>query len=162
MKRPFQSVAVLLSAARLTACSGLATTPLPTVMPTPPPANTPAPTATLPPTRTVTPAATAVRSEPDQLRHVPAPSGRWTSVVNDTAGSLDLQSAAGETHAVFPVGSTVGTVSWSPDGHRLLVVCTHRRLSPSGLAIQMDGPVEIWQIRLEEDQPVTLMIGSEA
>jgi len=123
-----------------------------TVRPTVSPGNTPAPPATLPPARTPTPVATAAPSEPDQLRRVPAPDGRWTAVVNETAGSLDLQSAEGGTHTVFPEGSTVGTVNWSPDSRHLLVMRTHRRWSPPSPAIQVDGPIEIWQIRLEDDQ----------
>jgi len=127
-------------------------TPAP-VTPTLSPGNTPAPTATLPPTRTVTPVPAAVPGEPDQLRRIAAPNGRWAAVVDETAGSLDLQNAAGETRTVFPEGSTVGPVVWSPDSRHLLVVRTHRRLSPSGPALQVDGPIEIWQIRLEDDQP---------
>ena len=118
----------------------------------PPPIKPPPPT-TPPPARTPTPMPTAAPSEPDQLRRVPAPDGRWTAVVNKTAGSLDLQSTAGETLTVFPEGSTVDTVNWSPDSRHLLVVRTHRRCSPSSLAIQVDGPIEIWQIRLEDNQP---------
>ncbi|MDY7040241.1 MAG: hypothetical protein SVX38_05195 [Chloroflexota bacterium] len=129
-------------------------TPAP-VMPTPPPGNTPAPAATPPPARTVTPMPMAALSETDQLRRIPAPDGRWIAVVNETAGSLDLQSAKGETLAVFPDGSTVASsnVNWSPDSRHLLVVRTHWRCSPSSPAIQVDGPIEIWQIRLEDDQP---------
>ena len=76
-------------------------------------------------------------------------------MVNETAGSLDLQSAEGETITVFPAGSTVDpvNVNWSPDSRHLLVVRTHWRCFPSGPAIQVDGPIEIWQIRLEDDQP---------
>jgi len=125
-------------------------TPAP-VTPTPSPGNTPAVTATRLPARTVTPVTTAAPSEPDQLRRVPAPDGRWTAVVNETAGSLDLQSAEGGTHTVFPEGSTVGTVNWSPDSRHLCVARTHWRRSPSSPAIQVDGPIEIWQIRLEDD-----------
>ena len=77
-----------------------------TVVPTPPPGNTLAPPATLPPTRTPTPMPTVAPSETDQLRRIPAPDGHWTAVVNETAGSLDLQSAKGETLTVFPAGST--------------------------------------------------------
>jgi WD40 repeat protein len=126
-----------------------------TVASTPSPGNTPAPTATPPLARTVTPVTEATRSEPDPLRYVPAPDGRWTAVVGETAGSLDLQSAKGEVITVFPDGSTVGTVNWSPDSRHLLVVRTHThwRRSPPSPAIQVDGPIEIWQIRLEDDQP---------
>ena len=115
----------------------------------------PPPPTTPPPARTPTLMPTMAPSETDQLRRVPAPDGRWTAVVNETAGSLDLQSAEGETITVFPEGSAVdpANVNWSPDSRHLCVVRTHWRCSPSDPAIQVDGPVEIWQIRLEDDQP---------
>lgn len=123
-----------------------------TVMPTPSPGNTPAPTATLPPTRTPTPVATAAPSEPDQLRRVPASDGRWTAVVNETAGSLDLESAEGETRTVFPAGSTVGTVNWSPDSRHLLVVRTNWLPPQPRAGVQASGPVEIWRVRVKDDR----------
>ncbi len=73
-------------------------------------------------------------------------------MVNETAGSLDLQSAEGETLAVFPEGSTVGTVNWSPDGQHLLVVRTNWLRSESGEKIDVSGPAEIWHLHVEGDR----------
>jgi hypothetical protein len=98
---------------------------------------------------TVTPAI----GQHDQVESVPSPDGQWTAIVNQSQGSLDLQREADhETSSIFPAGSTVDSVSWSPDSHILLVVSTHWQRAPSGNDIQIDGPLEIWQIDLEGNQ----------
>jgi hypothetical protein len=98
---------------------------------------------------TVAPAAV----QRDQVEHVPSPDGQWTAIVNQTQGSLDLQREADhETFSIFPAGSTVDSVSWSPDSDTLLVVRTHWQRAASGTDIQIDGPLEIWQIGLAGDE----------
>jgi hypothetical protein len=89
----------------------------------------------------------------EPVERVPSPDGQWTAIVNQTQGSLDLQREADhEIRPIFPTGSTVDSVSWSPDCHTLLVARTHWQRAPSGTDIQVDGPLEIWQIGLEGDQ----------
>ncbi len=115
--------------------------------------NTPLPPPPLPlPLVTVPYTVTARTSQLEQVERIPSPDGRWTALVNATAGSLDLQGLGGETFAVFPGGSTVDIVNWSPDSHYLLVVRTNWQRSPSGPEVEVYGPIEIWQIRLEDDQ----------
>jgi len=72
------------------------------------------------------------------------------ALLNETAGSLDVQTFDGEIIPIFPPGSTVNTVAWSPDSRRLLVVRAYYLPSQPGQAVQASGPIEIWQIRLEE------------
>ena len=86
------------------------------------------------------------------MRRIPASDGHWTAVVNETTGSLDLQSAGGESLAVFPEGSTVGTANWSPDSRHLLVVRTNWLRSESGEKLDVSGPAEVWHLRVEGDQ----------
>lgn len=151
--------AVLLALTLLAACSPA--TPTPSSPPTatePPlsPTATPSPTVTeVPATATPLPSPTPTptsTTQPEQVRRIPSPDGRWTAVLNDTVGSLDLQGSAGETFAVFPPGSTVVEANWSPDSRYLLVVRSNWQRSPSGPEIEVYGPIEIWQIRLEDDQ----------
>jgi hypothetical protein len=114
--------------------------------PPPPPPPLPPPLVTVPYT------VTARTTHFDQVKRIPSPDGRWTALVNATTGSLDLQGPAGETFAIFPATSTVDIVNWSPDSRHLLVVRSNWERSPSGPEIEVYGPVEIWQIRLEDDQ----------
>jgi hypothetical protein len=163
-KRSRFSLAGLVAAAWLLAACASPTSALPTetLAPTPThwtppvspasPGDTPAPTTTPPPARTPTPVAEPVQSEPGRTHRIPAPDGRWTAVVNETAGSLDLQSAEGETLAVFPAGSTVGTANWSPDGQHLLVVRTNWLRAESGEKLDISGPAEVWHLRVEGDR----------
>lgn len=111
-------------------------TPSPTATPVPP---------TLPPSPTLTPT-------PQVIRHIPSPDGRWTAVLNETAGSLALESLAGETVAVFPRGSTVDSVEWSPDSRHLLVVRRNWERSETSQEMQVHGPIELWQVRLVDEE----------
>lgn len=72
------------------------------------------------------------------------------ALLNETAGSLDVQTPDGEIIPIFPLGSTVNTVDWSPDSCHLLVVRAHYLPGQPGQAVQASGPIEIWQIRPEE------------
>ena len=105
-------------------------------------------TATPLPSRTPTPGTT----QPDVVRRIPSSDGRWMAVVNDTTGSLDLQGPGGDTFPVFPAGSTVTEVNWSPDSCHLLVVRSNWQRSLSGPEIEVHGPIEIWQTHLKNDQ----------
>lgn len=107
------------------------------------------PTATATATPTLEPAATPT---PQRGQAIPSPNGRWIALLNRTAGSLDVQTPDGEIIPIFPPGSTVDTVEWAPDSGHLLVVRTHWRRVPSSYELQVDGPLEIWQVRLEEEQ----------
>jgi Tol biopolymer transport system component len=89
----------------------------------------------------------------DRVQHVPSPDGRWTAILNETAGSLDLRRESdGETFAIFPKGSTLNAVAWSPDSRRLLAVRANWQIAQPGQEIQASGPIEIWGIELEDDQ----------
>lgn len=110
MRRLQLSPLILLIA--LAACVP-AGTAAPTATETPPPAPTPTSTSTPPvPTPTSTPPATPTptpTAQPDQIRRVPSPDGRWTALVNETRGSLDLEGSEGESVSIFSPGSTVAT-----------------------------------------------------
>jgi len=105
-------------------------------------------------------AATSTPAPADEISFTPSPDGHWTAVVNSTAGSLDLQGPDGQTVAVFPAGSTVNTITWSPDSRYLLVAQTHWNFNePEGTGVAVTGPIEIWQVELKDsgpDQPARL------
>ena len=126
-------------------CGTILETP-PDLESTPPPPPSPLPLATVPYT------VTARIEQLDRVRRIPSPDGRWTAMVNETTDSLNLQSAEGETFTVFPEGSTVGTVAWSPDSRYLLVVRTNWLPPQPDVGVQASGPAEIWQVRAEGDR----------
>ncbi|GEM_PF-947226 len=138
--------------------------PSPIVLaPSPTPAEEPTATATATPT--LEPMATATKTPipepaetttssptPQRGQPIPAPNGQWIALLNKTAGSLDVQTPDGEIIPIFPPGSTVDAVEWAPDSGHLLVVRAHWQHAPSGCELQVDGPLEIWQVRLEDKQ----------
>jgi hypothetical protein len=142
----FLQFGLLLQLTLLAAC-----VPATSAMPTATTSFTPTPTSTPPATATLTP--TPATGQPDQVQRIPSPEGRWTALVNKAAGSLDLEGPDGETFPVFPPGSTVDTVEWSPDGWHLLIVRPNWERSETGPEIQVHGPIEIWQVRLKDGQP---------
>jgi hypothetical protein len=100
---------------------------------------------------------TARSGQFDRAQRILSPDGRWTAVLNETVGSLDLQGSEGEIIPVFPPGNTASQVAWSPDSRRLLVVRTNYLPGQPGQPVQSSGPVEIWQVRPEEaGNPVRL------
>ncbi|GIK40184.1 MAG: hypothetical protein BroJett011_40170 [Chloroflexota bacterium] len=100
---------------------------------------------------TPTPAPTATS---DEINFNPSPDGRWTAVVNTTAGSLDLQGPDGQTVNIFPPGSTVNAITWSPDSKHLLVVKNNWiPQQPLGTGVEVKSPIEIWQIEFKEGEP---------
>jgi hypothetical protein len=108
----------------------------------PSPAPSAVPPLALTPGPTPTPAATD-----DEVSFVPSPDNRWTAVINTTTGSLDLQQPDGQTINIFPPGSTVNTVTWSPDSRHLLAVRTNWVFNePEGTGVESSGPIEIWHI----------------
>lgn len=49
---------------------------------------------------------------------LPSPDGRWTAMLDRGAGSLEVADEQGVKHTLFPSGSNVHSVSWSPDSLR--------------------------------------------
>ncbi len=84
-----------------------------------------------------------------------SPDSRWTAIVDASTGSLELQGPDGQTTPIFPPDSTINPfVSWSPDSHTLLVVRDNWTLKePPGSGFQTSGPIEIWQVKIDRDQP---------
>ncbi|MBE7469208.1 MAG: PD40 domain-containing protein [Anaerolineales bacterium] len=92
-------------------------------------------------------AATSTPAPADEINFTPSPDGRWMAVVNSTAGSLDLQGPDGQTVAVFPAGSAVGQVVWSPDSRALLVAQNNWIFKePLGTGVTSSAPIAIWQV----------------
>lgn len=77
----------------------------------------------------------------------PSPDGAYTALVDRTAGRLSLRDAAGPETEVFPAGSTVETVTWSPDSRRLLAVRTRWTRDQDGVP-QSGGGLQIWQVEV--------------
>lgn len=98
---------------------------------------------------TPTPASTSTSAE---ISNTPSPDGRWTAVVNNTTGSLDLrQQPDSQTVNIFPPGSTVNNITWSPDSGTLLVVRTNWVFNqPEGTGVSSNRPIAIWQVELKE------------
>lgn len=104
----------------------------------------PSPAFSTIPLLALTPAPAAAN---DEVSFVPSPDNRWTAIVNTTAGSLDLQQPNGQTINIFPPGSTVNTVTWSPDSRHLLAVRTNWVFNePQGSGVESSGPIEIWHV----------------
>jgi sugar lactone lactonase YvrE len=100
---------------------------------------------------TPTPAPTAAS---DEINFNPSPDGRWTAIVNTTAGSLDLQQPDGQTVNIFPPGSTVNAVTWSPDSQFLLVVKNNwTPKQPLGTGVEVKSPIEIWGVAFNNNEP---------
>jgi hypothetical protein len=90
----------------------------------------------------------------DEINFNPSPDGRWTAVVNTTAGSLDLQGPDGQTINIFPPGSTVNAITWSPDSQHLLVVKNNwMPKQPLGTGVEVKSPIEIWGVAFNNNEP---------
>ncbi len=90
-------------------------------------------------------AATATSTPPAAAAgNTASPDGRWIAVANAATGSLDLQQAGGQTVPVFPSGSHVTTLTWSPNSQILLA---------ARAAQEAGAPIEIWQIQIKGDKP---------
>lgn len=79
----------------------------------------------------------------DEITSTASPDNRWIAIVNAAAGSLDLQQPDGQTVTIFPPGSSVANITWSPDSQTLLVV----RATPS-----QGPPLEIWQVLVKDNK----------
>lgn len=135
----------------LTSCAG-ARTPGPAtatvvLTETAHPTSEPFPSPT-PEPATATPAEVDVPSE--QVQRVESPDEQWIAIVNEAAGSLALEAPDGTTSTMFPEGSTVGAVAWSPDGKVLLVERTNSAPTQDD-QLQASGPPEIWAVRVADD-----------
>jgi hypothetical protein len=86
----------------------------------------------------------------EQAQRVESPDEQWIAIVNEAAGSLALEAPDGTTSTMFPEGSTVGAVAWSPDGKVLLVERTNSAPTQDDEQ-QASGPPEIWAVRLGND-----------
>ncbi len=83
-----------------------------------------------------------------------SPDGRWLAVVDAAAGSLELRQPDGQLMTIFPSGSTVNTVAWSPDSRTLLVVRPNWQINqPEGTGVSSQDPIAIWWVQFEADQP---------
>lgn len=137
-------VAIVRGAARAVTLSlTLALAPNP-VEPSATPSPTSFPIATLTHTPTPSPA--------PRVTQFHSPDGRWTAQMYEEQGSLVLRDSDGEEQTIFPPGSTVGEVQWSPDSRRLLVVRTYWLNEVTGDGILATGPTELWQILVEGNQ----------
>lgn len=79
---------------------------------------------------------------------LPSPDGRWTAMLDRRAGSLEVADEQGVKHTLFPSGSNVHSVSWSPDSLRLAATLSNipRPVqSPDEI-----GVAEIWLVRITD------------
>ena len=97
---------------------------------------------------------------PDEIEERLSPDGQWEAILNKTTGSLDLIGKHNESFSIFPAGSGVTSINWSPDSSRLLIVRPYYLFEQKqGTLLNAAQPIEIWQIRPLERQaaPATLL-----
>ena len=83
----------------------------------------------------------------DGMTTYPSPDGRWTAVVDRSSGSLDVMPQGGPAVSIFPAGSTIYSVAWSPDSRHLLAVRTNWVFrEPRGTGVDAARPIEIWRV----------------
>jgi Tol biopolymer transport system component len=134
-------------------------TPVPTELSTATPTSqstpTLSPTAIPSPTATLTPTVSLAINPYGIVSRIPSPDGRWTAVLDTRVGSLDLQRADGKTFAVFASGSTVETVSWSPDSRKIVAVRTNYILPQpdSNSGVIPGGPLQVWRVENGAEKP---------
>jgi hypothetical protein len=85
----------------------------------------------------------------DQIELMLSPDGQWTAIVNTTAGSLTLADWRNNQTEIFPEGSTVQQVVWSPDSRRLLAVRSNWRRTEGQPAPSATEPIELWRLDLD-------------
>lgn len=102
-------------------------------------------------TSTVASEATALCSPTDQIACQPSPDGQWTAEINGSQGTLLHQHATGKSQALFPTGTTISNLSWSPDSHTLIAVRDQRHTNSAG-EVQVDGLPQLWQVNLTETE----------
>lgn len=88
-------------------------------------------------------------SQPDQVNTTLSPDGQWTAIINTTAGSLTLADWRHNQTEVFPEGSAVSEIRWSPDSRRLLAVRAGWLRLQGQPAISVTGPIELWRLDLD-------------
>ncbi|MEW5961865.1 MAG: hypothetical protein AB1801_29440, partial [Chloroflexota bacterium] len=89
----------------------------------------------------------------DEITQQVSPDGQWLAIINKTTGRLDLLDLGqrNQSQAIFPEGSGVNSVEWSPDSRRLLAVRPYYFIDPqAGGYVDSTQPLEIWQVRLED------------
>lgn len=107
-----------------------------------------APTAAGQPAHQTIPAVEAAR--------FPSPDQAWTAVIEN--GGLRLEDAAGRVHEIFPPGSTITSVTWSPDSARLLALQSNLEpQNPPGGGYAIVGPVTIWALSIDDLTPAQLL-----
>lgn len=136
MKRPFRSVAVLLSAVLLAACGSPATPPPPTVQPTPSPS--PAETVTATPAPTETPTPPPLDLADAEIAYLDIEHHLWVMNVDGTAHRQLTQSGA------------VRSPTWSPDGQTLTYVYAESENGP--------WQVILYNLSRQQAQPLKLDI----
>lgn len=87
-----------------------------------------------------------------EIETIPSPDGQWTAILNPAAGSLTLADPRHQQSEIFPAGSTVQKISWSPDSRRLLIVRTNWLPLDASSAISATEPLELWRLDLDLQQ----------
>lgn len=146
---------ILLTVLLFTACRTTAARS--TLIPEPvEPTPTPISATTSPPTQTpasvTLPSVTPSPAPTTELSRFPASDGQWTALLDEAAGSLTLLNQ-GQIWSIFEAGSTIGSVTWSPDGRRLLIVQQNWIRGPEGIPQQRDEPITLWQVTVDKSRP---------
>ncbi len=88
----------------------------------------------------------------------PSPTGEWTASTNPEIGSLLLQPTDYPfAREMFPPGSRIGAVTWSPDGRYLLVEQRNWRMDVNEgehTFTRLDEPSRMWRVEVDDAQVV--------
>jgi Tol biopolymer transport system component len=91
------------------------------------------------------------RTQP-QVQSIPSGDAQWSAYLDD--GGLRLYHAALAEYKLFPSGSTIESVIWSPDSARLLAVQSNLALiEPTGSGFEVTGPLAIWSVTTADLTP---------
>lgn len=76
------------------------------------------------------------------------PTQPWRALHHPDTGELQLALNDGEPISVFPAGSNVSELTWSPDGTHLIVLREGRSVDAQGQLVRSEEPTALWQIEL--------------
>ena len=91
-------------------------------------------------------------SKGTQATTVTSPDGRWSAFIDAETGALTLRGVAENSREIFPIGSTVQAVLWSPDSRGLVAVRANWTWDEPDAKVESGAPPEIWWLPLQGEK----------